>query len=232
MSLFSNLRKRDILPSYKLDDIGEEYGGVKKLDLEAAGYTIKTVNIENFKTFLAYNIQDVYVQYCIEENQEDFDKYVMFASNTRLSKGVNVSYTIKNELMLDFFNNDEIIGNSIRYNIDEPLEGAIVARPELIENLGEKIFNRGSYIYNNSIDLDASSEYPSVMITFNISKSSIYGRIIEVDTPNGEYISKGTDIIRQIETIDQSIFDLSKEYLDLPTPDEIIHDIEVSIKRK
>lgn len=226
MALFSNLRKRNILPSYKLDDIGEEYANTKKVDLRELGLSIKDVNIVDFKSFVKYNIQDVFVQYKIEESQEDIDRYLIFSDNTRLQKGVSATNVIKNMIMYYLWENGEIIGNSIEYDISEKLEGAIVAKPELIEVLGEKVLGSPSYVFKNSIDLDAASEYPSIMIMFNITKSAIYGRVTEVQAPDGDYISNGSDIMMNLQTIDQSVFEIAKTYLNLPTPGELISSIE------
>jgi hypothetical protein len=231
MSLFSNLRKRDLLPSYSLNNIGESFAGVKKLNLAAKGYSLQDVNVKSFKTFLAYNIQDVYVQYCIENVQEDLDKYLVFSDNTRLSKGVSVSVVIKNMLMMYAMNHGEVIGNSIRYNIHEALPGAIVANPALIDTLGVPIMGKPSYVFQNVIDLDLKSEYPSVMICFNICKNAVFGRILDVQKEDGSWLGTGAELNTMLVTQDSTLFELSERFLGLPGPAKVFKEIERELMR-
>lgn len=235
LAMFSCLRKRELYPSYKLDDIGEQFAGEKKLDLEDAGYNIKNVNVKNFKICLAYNMRDVFVQYSIEKKQRDINQAVIASSNTRFSKVHSMSIVIKNEIMLYLWDKNQIMGNAIDYDVYESLPGAIVGKPELIEQLGIDVANRPSYVFEDSIDLDASSLYPSLIITFNIFKSALFGHVTSVVIPNPpgsdpykqeECLGKGEGLFEAIECIDQSIFSVCKEYMNLPTPTEMMKLIE------
>ncbi len=231
LSMFSNLRKRTLYRSYKLDVIGEEFAGQKKLNLEDAGYNIKTVNIENFKLFVAYNQRDVFVQYCIEKAQRDMYQYVVFSDNTRLSKGHQQSIIIKNKLMLYLLRAGEIMGNAIDYDVHSPIPGALVGRPELIEQGGIPIGGQPSYLFENAIDLDFSSLYPSVIILFNIFKSSLFGHVTDIRIPDPTkpdgFISMGDGegLFEMLQCIDQSIFTVCKEYFGLPSPEEVLASI-------
>lgn len=234
MSIYSNLRKRYLLPSYKLESIGQSEVKFGKVDLAELGYTIKDVNIKNYPLFLAYNIQDVFVQYLIEEKVEDLDKYIIYSGNTRLSKGTKVSQVIKNLLMKTFWQQGRVIGNNVRYEDDgEKPIGAIVARPELIEYKGDTILGQKSFVFNNVIDFDAASEYPSLMITFNITKSAIYGRIVGMQHPGSDAIIPVRGEINQgLETLETSLLDFCHDYLQLPSADELIGLIEQAAEKK
>lgn len=90
-----------------------------------------------------------------------------------------------------------------------------------------------SYVFENVIDLDAESLYPSLMMLHNIFKATLYGHITEAfDTLTGENIGNGEDICQKIMTIDQSILDFSKEYFNLPTIEEMINEINSTIENK
>jgi DNA polymerase elongation subunit (family B) len=226
LATFSCLRKRFLLKSYNLDVIGKKYGGIGKLDLGDLGYSIRDVNIRNFKVCLAYNIMDSYVQYAIEEKQRDINQMVTSSFNTRLSKTFSNSIVIKNYLMLDLYNEGQIMGNASKFDFKEPFEGALVGRPELLEQLGIDIMGSPSYIFENAIDLDATSLYPSIIITHNVFKSALFGHLVNIDKPGFGSIGKGEGLFEDLQTIDQSIFEVAETYLGLPSVHSILKDIE------
>lgn len=236
LSTFSCMRKRYLLPSYKLDDIGEQYAGIGKYDLKANGYNIKDCNVKNFLIFLAYNIRDSFVQYKLESKVRDMPQNIVCGSNTRWSKTFQMSICVKNEIMLYLMRQGQIIGNAIDYNIIEHFQGALVGLPSLIEQYGIKIPGcKKSYVYSNNVDADASSLYPAQIITHNISKDALFGRISAIyQGTTGKYLGIGVDtyennddkknsLFSDIETIDISLFDVVGKYMDLPTPGELIN---------
>jgi hypothetical protein len=138
MSMFSNLRRRWTMKNYKLDYIGEKYGYINKVDLRDLGYNIRDVYTKNFNIHSQYAIIDVIVQYCIERNTDDIQRYQQKCAKVRFSKGFGKTYLVKQELtqFLDITKN-EIIGNNINYDIDEgKIPGAIVASPSLLRAKG------------------------------------------------------------------------------------------------
>ena len=230
MSLYSNLRKRSTLPSYKLDDIGASEVKVRKVDFRSHGFTMQSVIHGNFLLYMRYSLKDVYVQYKIEQKVEDIDKYVLFTGNTRLSKGTKISYVIKNDLMNSFFDQGLIIGNTVSYEVRDFTPGAIVSNPNLMLKKGMKINGFETNVFKNVIDFDAASLYPNLMIAFNISKSTLYGRIFQVvkRTPEGDsnVACTGAEFNSALQTIDTSIFDLGKKVFGLPSAEEVIHEFE------
>lgn len=233
MAMFSNLRKRFLYPSYKLDDIGKTFAGIGKYNLHEGGYSIKDCNVKNFKIFLAYNIRDSFVQYMLEKKNNDIANYIIFSSNTRLSKGHQMSVVIKNDILKYLLKKNEVSGNAIDYGITEHFPGAIVGRPELIEQEGISIEGKSSFVFENAVDMDASSLYPSMMILFNICKPALFGRVMDVYNPvNDKSLGKGEGLFSQIETIDQSLFDLCSKYMGLPTPQDLIKTINESVETK
>lgn len=228
LSLFSNLRKRTLYPSYKLDVIGEEFAGQRKLNLEDAGYNIKDVNVKNFYIFVAYNIRDVFVQYVLEKKQRDMYQNIVFSDNTRLSKSQQQSIVIKNKLMIELLRDNQIMGNAIDYDVVDKVPGAVVGRPELIEKPGIPICGKPSYVFENAVDFDYSSLYPSATIMFNIFKSSLFGHVTDVRIPNNcvpegfESLGDGEGLFESLLTIDQSIFDVASDYMGLPKPEDLV----------
>jgi DNA polymerase elongation subunit (family B) len=233
LSTFSCLRKRFLLRSYALDVIGKKYGGIGKLNLAELGYSIRNINIVNFEVCLAYNIEDSYVQYAIEEKQRDINQFVASSFNTRLSKTFSNSIVIKNYLMHYLYTqSNHIMGNAVSFGKDEEFEGALVCRPELIEQLGVNIMGRPSYVFENAIDLDATSLYPSIIITHNIFKSALFGHVVNIRRPDGVSLGKGEGLFETLQTIDQSVFELSNDYLGLPPIYDILSGIEQIAHKK
>jgi DNA polymerase elongation subunit (family B) len=226
LATFSWLRQRFLLKSYKLDDIGKKYGGIGKLELADLGYNIRDVNIKNFKICLAYNIRDSYVQYAIEERQRDINQMIASAFNTRLSKSFSNSIIIKNYLMLSLYNEGQIMGNASKFDFTENIKGAVVGRPELLEQLGINVMGNPSYVFENVIDLDATSLYPSIIISHNVFKSALFGRIVNIDKPGVGSLGRGEDLFENLQTIDQSIFEVAESYLGLPSIHSVLKGIE------
>jgi len=172
------------------------------------------------------------VQYRIEEIQEDLDKYLIFSDNTRLSKGTSISVVFKNMLTMYAYKHDHIIGNTVFLDIHEPLPGAIVADPALIEVLGQEILNKPSYVFNWVIDLDIKSEYPTIMIIFNIFKDALFGRAMKLMSSRGKELGSAEPIMKHLVTIDTSLFDLCEIYMGLPGPNQVFKIIEKLLNTK
>jgi hypothetical protein len=196
------------------------------------GYSIRDVNIKNFKVCLAYNIRDSYVQYVIEEQQHDINKIISNSFNTRLSKTFSNSIVFKNYLMLDLFHEGQIMGNANKFNFSENIEGALVCRPELLEQLGVDIMGSPSYVFENAIDLDATSLYPSIIITHNIFKSALFGHLVDIEKPGMGSMGRGDGLFEDLQTIDQSIFEIAENYLGLPPVYKILKGIEAAANKR
>ena len=237
MSMHSNLRKRFQEPNYKLNTIGELYGYIKKVDLEDEGYHIKDVYTKNFKVFLKYAIMDVIVQFMVERANNDIPRYMVMCKDSRFTHGIRKTIGIKNDLATFLKDTKgEMIGNNKSYDIVESVPGAIIASPNNIKRKGINVMGVDTHIYRNCVDFDLKAEYPSIMISYNILKTTIYGRIINItfarDVGSGMVlnvpISDGACFNRMLETIDTSIFDMGQKYFGLPSLDQIISEIERS----
>jgi hypothetical protein len=124
------------------------------------------------------------------------------------------------------------MGNASYFDFNEKFEGALVGRPELLEQYGIDIMNKPSYVFENAIDLDATSLYPSIIICYNIFKSALFGHIVDIKRPDGSSLGKGEGLFEDIQTIEHSIFDVAETYLGLPPVYDILRDIEKTAKEK
>jgi hypothetical protein len=167
------------------------------------------------------------VQYLVEEKQQDINQMIVSSFNTRLSKTFSNSIVIKNYLMQYLIIDEHhIMGNAFMYPGKEGFKGALVGKPELIEQLGVPVMGKPSRVFENVIDADASSMYPAMIISHNIFKSALFGHVKNVIRGDGVNMGKGDDLFMDLQTIDQSIFSIAHTYLNLPTPYDILKDIE------
>ncbi len=234
MSMHSNLRKRFQEENYKLDTMGEKYAFINKVDLASLGLHIKTVITENFRVFLKYAIQDVIVPWLIEYYNDDIAKYMLSCQDSRFSQGIRKTTLIKND-MSNFLrdNMNHIIGNNKPYDIREKIPGAIIAKPTNIVKKGITVLGIETHIYKNSVDLDLAAEYPNIMISYNILKTTSHGRIVDIYIPREmdgldfkQTVSNGTEFNQMLETLDTSILDIGVKYFGLPAFEDVIDLIE------
>lgn len=225
MSLYSNLRKRFQLNSYGLYFVAKTDLGITKVDLSSYGLTIKNAHKEDYKRFLQYSIMDTYLLYLLEKKNQDLINLVSLSENTRIQKGINVSILIKNTLDLYFRRENKIIGNTIDYNIWESVPGALVASPDNIKIKSAPCFGENqTLIFDNCIDLDAASLYPSIMLTSNVCKNTIKKRYLYLYEPNhpDEILMSGSDFFEALQTEEGSIISLAKDLFNLPSVEEMV----------
>ncbi len=97
---------------------------------------------------------------------------------------------------------------------------------------GVGILNSKGYVYDDVVDFDEASEYPRVILTFNISKNSIFGRVKKItkklsDGSEKEFDYKDVNEFNKLlQTRKTSIFEIMETYYGLPSVDKILSDIE------
>src|SRR5574344_740406 len=231
MSLYSNLRKRSIEKSYKLDNIAEKEVGANKVDLHDFGLTIRNAVLKNFKIFLKYSMRDTFLLYKIEEKNHDLDNYIALTDNTDLRNGIHESLVIRNTFLLRYVQEGKVIGNTVDYGVDEKIQGAVVQDPTLVEVDPIKINGANTRIFKNVVDWDAKSLYPSLICQHQIGKENHRYRVVSITDKNGKYVMAGDRYNSLLQTLDVSIFDMGKELYGLPSIEEVVTDIEDKLKK-
>ena len=226
MSLYSNLRKRSIERSYKLDAIAEKEIHANKVDLSDFGYNIRNAIVKDFKIFLKYSMRDTALLHLLEDRNHDLITYLSLADNTDTKNGVNVSIIIKNAFYNRFLDNNQVMGNTIDYGIIENIDGALVQDPLLLEVPPVEVNGHKTKIYRNVVDWDAKSLYPSLMCQHQIGKENQRYRILNITDEYGNFIMSGQDYNQYLQTKDVSIVDLCHELYDLPNLEDIFEDVE------
>ena len=233
MALYSYIRKRGILPSYRLDDIAEAETGYGKVDYHSKGYTIRKFAHQNYILFLTYSIIDTLRLKQIEDKTGDLHKQIIFTDNTRLSKGNKVALTIKNRMFKFYWDKNprEIIGNNVWYDYFEKLDGAIVSSPKHIRIKGKGAGAAEGFIYEDVCDFDEEGLYPHIILNFNIGKESVAAKIYDIKL-NDKSFSDVKNFNVKLQTIDTSIFDIGKTYFNLPNIEELIEATEQGVLKK
>jgi len=226
MSLYSNLRKRSIEKSYKLDAIAEKEIGAHKVNLHDFKLTIRNAPFKNYQIFLKYSIRDTFLLYKIESKTKDLNSFITLSDNTKLEKGMNISFVIKNAFMMMFRENNQVIGNTIDYGARESIDGAIVADPKFLDSCPIEIDGKKTQIYKAVTDFDAKSEYPSLMMQFRIGKNTAFTRITHVVDEYGKVLMSGKDFNQHIQTKETSIVQLCHQLYDLPLIEDVLGMLE------
>lgn len=171
--------------SFTLDAIGEAIAKVKKLDYKHITTNISELPYKDYKTFVFYNIMDTIVQYCIEFMTGDIDYVFSKANvnNTRYNKVHRQTVYLTNRGIKEFYNTDEgyIMGNNVNKYNQKPTNkfpGAFVADPRQVNAKSRiAIFGRLIDVFNNLVDFDYASLYPSIIRQFNIAPHTQIGMV-------------------------------------------------------
>lgn len=183
---FASRRKgQSAIKSYSLDYIGQLIAKVKKLDYSHITTEIGELPYKDYETFVIYNIIDTIVQKCIELKTDDIS-YVFNKSNmnnTRYDKCHRNTIYLKNRGIKEFYKDGYIMGNNCNLDTEKKsFAGAIVADPKLIAAKGMNLNGVYVSIYDNDVDYDFKSLYPSMMIEFNIAPHTQIGKLF-IDEP-------------------------------------------------
>ena len=238
MIQFASRRKgQNKFISFSLDYIGEHIAGVRKLDYKRITTNIAELPYKSYKTFVFYNIMDTIVQYCIEMKTKDID-YVFgkaLINNTRYSKTHRQTVYLTNRATKTFDAQGFIIGNNAnKFNSkpDVKFPGAFVADPEKVNNFSRmQIYGMLINLFDNCVDFDFASLYPSLIRQFNIAANTIIGKLnIEDKVHSKENISDMDNWTRSgafMEDIhSQQWLEFTSRWFGLPDYTMLYHEIE------
>ena len=158
-------------PSFKLDAIGEKYAGLNKIEYE--GNLDKLFEDDPLK-FAQYNFRDVEILKVLDEKLE----YLSLVKNLAHKGKHNYSEVYANTKTQD--------GAISAYLLSEGIVPPAKDRNPLSKKnyAGGYLFRPKAGIYNYVFDEDLTSLYPSIIMTINIGKETMVGRIIDADDRN------------------------------------------------
>jgi len=158
-------------PSFKLDAIGEKYAGLKKIEYEGSLDRLFETDVN---TFIQYNFRDVEILKVLDEKLE----YLALVKNLSHKGKHNYSEVYANTKTQD--------GAISAYLLSQGIIPPAKERNPLSKKnyAGGYLFCPKAGIYNYMFDEDLTSLYPSIIMTINIGKETMVGRIIDVDDRN------------------------------------------------
>ncbi len=264
MENYGGLRKgQQEIPSFALTKVAEAEIGDSKLDYSETS-DLKNLPRMDFKKFIKYNIKDVLLQMGIDMKTEDTDSIYQraYSNATVYDKVFRQTVFLKNRAYIEYYKQGLIIGNNINLNYgvdyneeensddeeeDKKFDGAVVADPALNSHNGLKLYGaeRSKNIFDYVVDMDFSSMYPFIKITFNIAPNCLIGKLIIDDTVTNialtysnenEILEKDEDLGK--EFIDNYLIDdvatMGQKWFNLPSFEDMVEDFEkeFSIKEK
>ena len=158
-------------PSFKLDAIGEKYVGLKKIEYSG---NLDTLFEDDPLKFIEYNFRDVEILKLLDEKLEYF------------SLVKNLSHKGKHNYSEVFANTKTQDGAISAYLLSQNIIPPSKERnaPPKEKYAGGYLFCPKAGIYNYVFDEDLTSLYPSIIMTLNIGKETMVGRVIDSDSRN------------------------------------------------
>jgi DNA polymerase elongation subunit (family B) len=158
-------------PSWKLDAIGEKYAGINKVEYEG---NLDSLFESDINKFIQYNFVDV-------EILVELDKKLEYLALTK-----NLSHKGKHNYSEVYANTNTQDGAISAYLLSKNIIPPAKDKDGKAEKgyAGGYLFCPKAGIYNYMFDEDLTSLYPSIIMSLNIGKETLKGRIIDADDRN------------------------------------------------
>ena len=163
-------KNKEIIPC-RTDAIGEKYAGINKIEYEGSLDRLFETDVNKF---IQYNFRDVEILKVLDEKLE----YLALVKNLSHKGKHNYSEVYANTKTQD--------GAISAYLLSEGLVPPAKDRNPLSKKnyAGGYLFCPKAGIYKYMFDEDLTSLYPSIIMTVNIGKETMVGRIIDADDRN------------------------------------------------
>ena len=165
-------------PSFKLDALGKKYVGLEKIEYEGS---LDRLFREDKQKFIAYNFRDVEI---LKELDAKF-QYISLTKNLAHKGKINYSDVYKNSMIHD--------GAISAYLLSQgTIPPSRDKNPITKQNYaGGYLFCPNAGLFRYMFDEDLTSLYPSIIMSLNIGKETLVGRII---IPNEKVVVEGKEI--------------------------------------
>lgn len=165
-------------PSYKLDALGKKYVGLEKIEYDG---NLNRLFAEDKQKFIAYNFRDVEILKALDEKFQ----YLSLTKNLAHKGKINYSDVYKNSMIHD----GAISAYLLSQNIIPPARDR---NPMTKQNYaGGYLFCPTAGIFKYMFDEDLTSLYPSIIMSLNIGKETLVGRIL---IPNEKVVVENKEI--------------------------------------
>ena len=155
-------------PSFKLDALGEKYCNLNKIEYDG---NLDRLFEDDIHTFIQYNFRDVEILKALDEKFQ----YLSLAKNLAHKGKINYQDVYKNSMVHD----GAISAYLLSQNIIPPSRDR---NPITKKNYaGGYLFCPTAGIFKYMFDEDLTSLYPSIIMSLNIGKETLVGRVFMLD---------------------------------------------------
>ena len=155
-------------PSFKLDALGEKYCNLNKIEYEGS---LDRLFEEDIQKFIQYNFRDVEILKALDEKFQ----YLSLTKNLAHKGKINYSDVYKNSMVHD--------GSISAYLLEKGIVPPARDRNPITKKnyAGGYLFCPTAGIFKYMFDEDLTSLYPSIIMSLNIGKETLLGRIMMDD---------------------------------------------------
>jgi DNA polymerase elongation subunit (family B) len=165
-------------PSYKLDYLGKKYANLEKIEYEGS---LDRLFKEDKQKFIEYNFRDVEILKALDEKFQ----YLPLTKNLAHKGKIRYSDVYKNSLIHDGAISAYLLSQGI-------IPPARDRNPITKKNYaGGYLFCPQAGLYKYMFDEDLTSLYPSIIMSLNIGKETLVGRIL---IPDEKVVVEGKEI--------------------------------------
>tara|TARA_R110001606_G_scaffold372901_1_gene530135 strand:- start:6392 stop:8098 length:1707 start_codon:yes stop_codon:yes gene_type:complete len=157
-------------PSWKLDDLGIKYVGLGKIEYNGS---LDRLFEEDPEKFMDYNFRDVEILVKWDEKSQ----YLTLTKNLSHKGKINYSDVYASSKIHDGAISSYLLSKDI-------IPPARQRDPIIKEYAGGYLFCPKAGIYNYMFDEDLTSQYPTIIMTLNIGRETLVGRIVDSDDRN------------------------------------------------
>ena len=163
-------------PSYKLNDVGEKYVKLGKVEYEGS---LDKLFVDDINKFIEYNIRDVEIIIELEKKLKFMDLTVAICHLCHVPyENIYLSTVLNDGAILTYLKRQGIVSPNKPTTINPILKGS-----NDDEYAGGYLKDPIPGLYEWVIDLDFTSLYPSIIRSLNIGIETLVGRIVN----NGKY---------------------------------------------
>jgi len=165
-------------PSYKLDYLGKKYANLEKIEYDGS---LDRLFKEDKQKFIEYNFRDVEILKALDEKFQ----YLPLTKNLAHKGKIRYSDVYKNSLIHDGAISAYLLSQGI-------IPPARDRNPITKKNYaGGYLFCPQAGLYKYMFDEDLTSLYPSIIISLNIGKETLVGRVL---IPDEKVVVEGKEI--------------------------------------
>ena len=165
-------------PSYKLDYLGKKYANLEKIEYDGS---LDRLFKEDKQKFIEYNFRDVEILKALDEKFQ----YLPLTKNLAHKGKIRYSDVYKNSLIHDGAISAYLLSQGI-------IPPARDRNPITKKNYaGGYLFYPQAGLYKYMFDEDLTSLYPSIIMSLNIGKETLVGRVL---IPDEKIVVEGKEI--------------------------------------